>query len=95
MTAREYWDRAVDEMGGLALKLKLHCEEASADTVEQTRTALEAIGDGVEAAFDGLKAALSDPAMKHDVSDVAASLRDAVTNSLAELNAKLPRPDGK
>jgi hypothetical protein len=94
MTAREDWDRAADGISGLALKLKLHCEEAGAETAEQTRTALTAVGDSVEAAFDGLKAALSDPAMKQDVSDVAASLRDAVSNSLAELSAKLQRDGG-
>ena len=95
MTAREDWADVADSIGGLALKLKLHLEETSSEAASEARTALEAASDGVEGAFDGLKAAISDPAIKQDVSDVAAGFRDALSNTFAELSAQLRRPDDK
>jgi hypothetical protein len=95
LTARQDWDRVADSLGGLALKLKLHVEEAAGGSAEETRSALAAVGAGVEAAFDGLKAAIADPAMKQDVSDVAAGFRDALSNTFAELSSKLRHPGDK
>ncbi len=93
LTAKEDWDRVADSIGGLALKLKLHFEEAAGGTAEETRSALAAVGDGVEAAFDSLKAAIADPAMKQDVRDVATGFRDALSNTFAELSVQLRRHD--
>jgi hypothetical protein len=95
VTAKEDWDRVADSLGGLALKLKLHLEEAASGSAEETRTALNAVSEKVEAAFDGLKAAIVDPAMKQDVREVAAGFRDALSNSFAELSTKLRHPDDK
>jgi hypothetical protein len=75
-------------MGALALKLKLHFEEASGASAEETRSALAAVSEGVEAAFDGLKAAIADPAMKQNVRDVADGFRDALSNTFAELRVQ-------
>jgi len=83
------WDEVRDSITGLALKLKLHFEEAAGDSADQARTAVDAIGESVEAAFDGLKETLSDPALKHDVRDVATGLHDALRNTFAELSAQL------
>jgi hypothetical protein len=95
LTAREDWDRVADSLGGLALKMKLHFEEAAGGTAEETRSALAALSEGVETAFDGLKAAVGDPAMKQDVRDIAASFRDAVSNTFAELSTQLRPPTDK
>jgi hypothetical protein len=95
VTAKEDWDRVADSLGGLVLKLKLHVEEAAGGTAEETRSALAAVSERVEQAFDGLKASVSDPAMKNDVRDVAAGLRDALSNTFAELSAQLRRPGDK
>jgi len=95
LTAREDWDRVADSLGGLALKLKLHFEEASGAPAEEARSALVALSEGVEAAFDGLKASIADPAMKQDVRDVAAGLRDALGNTFAELSSQLRHPRDK
>jgi hypothetical protein len=95
LTAREDWDRVADSLGGLALKLKLQVEEASGGAAEETRSALTALGSAVEAAFDGLKAAIVDPAMKQDVRDVAAGFRDALSNTFAELSSQLRHPGDK
>jgi hypothetical protein len=95
LTAREDWDRVADSLGGPALKLKLHVEEAAGGSAEETKSALAAVSEGVEAAFDGLKAAIADPAMKQDVQDVAAGFRDAVSNTFAEFSSKVRRPGDK
>lgn len=82
---KEEWDEVGQAIGGLALKLKLHFEE-TAD--HKGKEAVDAVCDSVEAAFDGLKAAVNDPAVKQDVRDVATSLGDALRNSFAELVAQ-------
>jgi hypothetical protein len=94
LTAKEDWDRVADSLGGLALKL-VAPEEAAAGSAEETRSALAAVSARLEAAFDGLKASISDPAMKNDVREVAEGLRDAVSNTFVELRARLPRPGDK
>ena len=95
MTAKDDWDQVADSLGGLALKLKLHLEEAASGSAEETRTALAAVSEHVEAAFDGLKAAVADPAMKENVRDVAAGFRDALSNTFAELSVQLRNRDDK
>ncbi len=103
MNVRDDWNRVGDTIGGLALKLKLHFEQAAGGEAEETRRALDAVRDGVETAFDGLKAAIADPAMQQDVRDVATDLRDALGNTFAELSSQLqnlgkdhgaPAPEG-
>jgi enamine deaminase RidA (YjgF/YER057c/UK114 family) len=90
MTARtEEWSQVADAVSGLALKLKLHFEEAAGETAEQAKTAVDAIGDSVEAAFEGLTASVKDDAVKQDVKDVAAGLRDALSNTFADLASQL------
>jgi len=91
MTTHEDWAAVADRIGGLAMKLKLHYEETSGDVSDDAKLALDAAVDGVAAAFDGLKAMTADPAIKQDVSDVAACLRDAVHNSFAEVSTELRR----
>ena len=89
MTDQEDWSDVGDSISGLALKLKLHFEEVATESAAEAKEALDAASDGVEGAFDGLKATIADPAMKQDLCDVAAGLRDAMGNTFAELKAQL------
>ena len=89
MSARDDWAGVADSISGLALKLKLHFDQAASESAAETRKALDAASDGVEAAFDSLKAIFADPAVQQDLSDVSAGLRDAVSNTFAELKAQL------
>ncbi len=90
MTTRtEEWREVADDVSGLAMKLKLHFEQAASETAGEARGAVEAVGDGVEAAFDGLRDAIKDPAVKQDVKEVAVALRDALTHAFDELTAQL------
>jgi hypothetical protein len=88
MNATKDWKAVGESIEGLALKLKLHCEQNEAAATEDLQLAIQAAGDGIETAFDSLKAAVADDAVKQDVKDVAAGLRDAVANTLAELAAR-------
>lgn len=89
MSARDDWAAVGDSISGLALKLKLHFEEAASESTAEVKTAIDAASQGFEAALDGLKAAVADPALQQDLSDVAASLRDAVSNTFAEVRSQL------
>jgi hypothetical protein len=80
MTARDDWAAIGDSIAGLALKLKLHFEETASESFE--------------AAFDSMKKLVADPAVQQDLNDVAARLRDAVSNTFAELRTQLDRDDG-
>lgn len=89
MTARNDWDEVGDRLGALALKLKLHFEQATGGEGERTRQALDAVREGVEKAFDGLRSAVDDPAIRDDVREVATGLREALGSTFAELGAQL------
>ena len=84
------WQEVGDKLTGLALKLKMHLEES---TDGKAKEAVDAACDSVEAAFDGLKAAVSDDAVKQDIRDAATSLGDALRNSFSQLRAQMQRDD--
>ena len=83
------WQAMGDELEGLALKLKLHFEQASAESRHQMRTAAEAVADSVAAAFAGLHAAVNDEALQQDVKDAAMDLRDGISNALSQFCARI------
>jgi len=81
------WTEVGKVLEGLALKIKLHGEEAhgAADDIGR---GLDAARAGVERAFEALGDAVRDPAVKEDVRRAAASLSDAVANTLAAARAR-------
>lgn len=93
MTARDDWAAVGDSISGLALKLKLHFEAAASESTAEAKTAIDAAGEALEASFDSLKALVADPAVQQDLNDVAAGLRDAVSNTFAELRSQLDAHD--
>lgn len=84
----ESWDEVGAKLNGLGLKLKLHVEQASGDERE-LKDALRRVSASIEDAFDGLRNAAKDPAVKEDVRDVGAVLSRAVSRSFSEVNADL------
>ena len=78
------WDEVGSKLSGLGLKLKLHIEEASGDD-HDVNNALRDLAASIEGAFDGLRKAAKDPAIKEDVRDVGSALSEAVTKTLGEL----------
>lgn len=90
-TASESWNQVGDSVMGLALKLKLHLEEATAAPTEDVRSAVADLSQKVEAAFDALHTAVADPAVREDVKNVAGEFRDALANTFAEVSALIRR----
>ena len=84
----ESWDEVGAKLNGLGLKLKLHVEQASGDERE-LKDALRRVSASIEDAFDGLRNAAKDPAVKEDVRHVGAVLSRAVSRSFSEVNADL------
>lgn len=82
------WDEFGTKLNGLGLKLKLHIEQASPEDDEVT-DALRNLAASIEGAFDGLRKAAKDPAIKDDVRDIGASLSQAVSKTLAEVGHDL------
>jgi hypothetical protein len=83
------WKAVGDEIESLALKLKLHFEQATAESAHQMKGAAEAVADSIGTAFDGLHAAVNDPAVQQDIKDAAMDLRDAVSNALSQLSVRI------
>lgn len=118
------WRQVADSLSGLAMKLKLHYEQATSEAdasaagaaaggpggagaagtagdagpavgpgpaeapgeeeKAEVRQALDRLGDAVEGAFEAVRNAVRDPAVKEDVREVGATLKGALTNTLAE-----------
>ncbi|HEX9994927.1 MAG TPA: hypothetical protein VGB14_18520 [Acidimicrobiales bacterium] len=82
------WKQVADSLAGLGMKLKLHFEQASGEEGQEeqdrARQALDRLGEAVEGAFEAVRNAVKDPAVKDDVRDVASTLKQAVTNTLAD-----------
>lgn len=77
------WSEVADAVEGLALKLKLHFESVAGDSGEAVKGAVDELGEAVERSSDALRNAVDDPAVKDDVKDVAARLRDAVCHTFS------------
>jgi hypothetical protein len=83
MTANQNWAELSERLEALALKLKMHLEQASAgDGVPQ---ALGELRERVEDAFTAAGNAINDEAVRSDVREVGRLLADAVSMSLAKV----------
>lgn len=84
---QDSWSEVGKVLEGLALKIKLHYEEAQG-AAEDIGRGLDAARTGVERAFESLGDAVRDPAIKSDVRHAAAALSDAVGNTLSAARAR-------
>jgi hypothetical protein len=83
MTTNESWAELSDRLDALALKLKMHLEQANAGTgVPQ---ALGELRERVEDAFAAAGNTINDDAVRADVREVGRLLADAVSTSLAKV----------
>jgi hypothetical protein len=90
------WNQVSDSLKGLAQKLKAHLEQAGGeqgaarqDVKDDVQAALGKLGEAVEDAFDAMRNAMADPAVKDDVRQVGSSLRDALASTMAEVSEDL------
>lgn len=84
MTTNEGWSELSDRLEALALKLRLHLQQAGAeDGVPQ---ALGELRDKVEDAFTAAGNAVHDDAVRADVREVGRLLAEAVSATLAKVS---------
>jgi hypothetical protein len=88
-TTKDRWDEVGSLLTGLGLKLQLHVEQAaSADKAEVTN-AIRSLAESLEHAFEGLRAASNDIAIREDVKNVARSLSEAVGSTLNSVEEEI------
>lgn len=84
MTANESWSELSERLEALALKLKLHLEQAGAG--DGVPRALGELRDKVEDAFTAAGNAVDDDAVRADVRDVGRLLAEKVSVTLAKVS---------
>ena len=84
MTAKEEWACLSERLEALALKLKMHLEQAGAtDGVPQ---AFGELRERVEEAFAAAGNAINDEAVRADVREAGRLLADALSASIAKVS---------
>jgi len=88
------WSELADRLDALALKLKLHYEQAGGDGVPR---ALDELRDSVQEAFTAAGNAIQDDAVRTDVREVGVMVAEAVADGLttvgSDLREAMHRPD--
>jgi Flp pilus assembly pilin Flp len=82
------WEAVADRLDALGLKLKVHFEEAGGQ-VKEVNDAFERLGSAIEATFSAIGAAVQDPAVREDANNLAATLGDALADTLSHAGQEL------
>jgi hypothetical protein len=80
------WAELADRLDALALKLKLHYEQAGGDGLPR---ALDELRDSVREAFTAAGNAIQDDAVRTDVREVGAMVAEAVADGLSTVGSDL------
>ncbi len=83
------WEEVGSLLTGLGLKLQLHVEQAASAEKDGVTDALRSLAESLEHAFEGLRSASSDLAIREDVKNAARSLSDAVGTTLSSVGEEL------
>ena len=83
----DQWNEVGSLLNGLGLKLKMHAEQAAGEEKAVVSDAVRSLTDSIENAFEALRNAAKDPAIKEDVRNVAQSLSGAVSSTLSDLES--------
>jgi hypothetical protein len=81
------WQELADRVEALALKLKMHVEQAGDDT--EVKDAIGRLRSAVDDAFEATETAVQDHAVREDVREVGRLLTDAVSNTFAHASAEV------
>ncbi len=92
--AQDDWKEVKSKMEGLGLKLKLHLEQENDEsddtaTPGETKAAIEELGQKLQDAFASFSDAAKDPAVRTDLKDIGALLREAMINTFGEVGAEV------
>ncbi len=88
------WREVIDRAEALGLKLKLHLEQEADlddDTAKpgDTRATIEDLGAKLQSTFDSVGAAAHDEAVRSDVKDIGALLKDALVETFSTVSSDL------
>ena len=85
------WETVADRLESLGLKLKFHFEEAEAaqEAAKEVSDAFARLGTAIESTFASSGAAVKDPAVRDDASNIATALGDALADTLSEAAQEL------
>ncbi len=93
--ARSTWNDAGERFQVLGASLKQHYRQQRGDEADrdkgQAADAFTKAGDALQAAFDTLATAASDPTVKHEVKQASISVADALAATFAEVSDDLRR----
>ena len=93
--SQDRWQEVKAKVEGLGLKLKLHLEqeqvdgEATSESLNDAKAALEEMGTKLQDAVDSLGNAAKDPAIREDVRDLGMLLRDAMNETFSAVGAEV------
>jgi hypothetical protein len=88
-TTKTEWDQVGERLGSLGLKLKYHAEQAAGEDRTLINDAVHNLRDTIEGAFDALRSAVTDPAVRDDLKNVAGGVAHAVTSTLGDMRDKV------
>jgi hypothetical protein len=88
-STKNRWDEVGSLLTGLGLKLQLHVEQAASSEKDGVTDAIRSLAESLEHAFEGLRAASNDVAIREDVKNVARSLSDAVGTTLNSVEGEI------
>ena len=85
------WETVADRLEALGLKLKFHFEEAESakHPAKEVTDAFAKLGTAIESTFFSIGAAVKDPAVRDDASNIATALGDALADTLSEAAQEL------
>lgn len=83
------WDQVGDLLGSLGLKLKFHAEQAVGEDRTLINDAVHNLRDTIEGAFDALRSAVKDPAVRDDLKNVAGGVAQAVSSTLGDVRDRV------
>jgi len=84
----KHWHEVSDRLDALALKLKLHLEQAKDDDMSDT---FHNLRNSVEDAFEAAGTAVKDEAVREDVRELGRLLTDAFGTTLERTGAEVRR----
>jgi hypothetical protein len=88
-TTKTEWDQVGELLGSLGLKLKYHVEQAAGEDRTVINDAVHNLRDTIEGAFDALRSAVTDPAVRDDLKNVAGGVAQAITSTLGDMRDKV------
>jgi len=84
-TPEESWKEIGDQLGSMALKIKLHVEEAQSASSDDLKRSLDGLSDAIDNTLQALRTVVKDPALEQDVRDLGQRVNDALFNTFSSL----------